>query len=136
MYGSQLEIGKSRMKRETKAMTIEPEAKTNKMTPRIAGVLYIIGTMGGILSLASKAPVRDAQDYLASVAADGNPMILGALCVLTMGLALAMIPVVMIPVLRRHNETLALGLGTSFPGVGSRLSPILVSRSAGCHWCH
>jgi hypothetical protein len=124
------------MRQETKATTTESEAKRNEMTPRIVGVSYIIGTIGGILSLASTAPVREAQDYLASVAADENPMILGALCVLTMGLALAMIPVVMFPVLRRHNETLALGLGTSFPGVGSRLSPILVSRSAGCHWCH
>ena len=33
----------------------------------------------------------------------------GALCVLTMGLALAMVPVVMFPILKKHNEALALG---------------------------
>jgi len=35
--------------------------------------------------------------------------VMGALCVLTMGLALAMVPVMMFPILRRHNEALALG---------------------------
>jgi hypothetical protein len=71
--------------------------------------LYIIGTVAGILSLTVTAPVRDAQDILISLAANENALVAGALVVLTMGLALAMIPVLMFPILRRHNETLALG---------------------------
>jgi hypothetical protein len=46
---------------------------------------------------------------LISLAANENALVAGALVVLTMGLALAMIPVLMFPILRRHNETLALG---------------------------
>ena len=75
----------------------------------IAGVLYIIGTVAGILSLVLSQPVRAAQDALAGVAANANQVIVATLCVLLMGLSLAMVPVVLHPILRRYNEVLALG---------------------------
>ena len=75
----------------------------------IAGVLYIIGTVAGILSLALSAPVRDAQNVLISVAANANEVRIAALFVMLMGLSLAMVPIVLYPVLRRFNEVLALG---------------------------
>ena len=75
----------------------------------IAGVLYIIGTVAGILSLALSAPVRDAQNVLISVAASANQVRIAALFVMLMGLSLAMVPIVLYPVLRRFNEVLALG---------------------------
>ncbi len=82
---------------------------TNKNNARIMGVLYIIGTISGILSLVFTGPGRSAQDLLASVSVNETPITLGALFVLTMGLALAMVPVIAFPVLRKYNETLALG---------------------------
>ena len=75
----------------------------------IAGALYIIGTVAGILSLVLSQPVRAAQDALAGVAANANQVIVAALFVLLMGLSLAMVPVVLHPILRRYNEVLALG---------------------------
>ena len=75
----------------------------------IAGVLYIIGTVAGILSLALSAPVRDAQNVLISVAANANQVRIAAIFVMLMGLSLAMVPIVLYPVLRRFNEVLALG---------------------------
>lgn len=81
----------------------------NRSTATIVGVLYIIGTVTGVLSVVATAPVRDAQDYLAILPAHANRMIVGALLVLTMGLALAMVPVVAFRVFRGYNETLALG---------------------------
>jgi hypothetical protein len=75
----------------------------------IAGVLYIIGTVAGILSLALSQPVRAVQDSLAGVAANANQVIVATLFVLLMGLSLAMVPVVLYPILRRYNEVLALG---------------------------
>ncbi len=75
----------------------------------IAGVLYIIGTVAGILSLVLSAPLRDTQNLLTSVAANANQVIVATLFVLLMGLSLAMVPVVLYPVLRKHNEVLALG---------------------------
>jgi hypothetical protein len=81
----------------------------DKKTPRIVGVLYIIGTVAGILSLVLTGPVRNAQDYVISVPAGETQLAVGALLVLLMGLALAMVPVFMFPILRKHNEALALG---------------------------
>ncbi len=76
---------------------------------RTMGTLYILGTISGILSRVVTGPILSSQDLLASVSARGNQVTMGALFVLTMGLALAMIPVVGYPVLRKHNEILALG---------------------------
>ena len=78
-------------------------------TARIVGALYIIGTVAGILSLVSRGPIGNVQDYLVSVSENETRLMVGALCVLIMGLALAMVPVMMFPILRRHNEALALG---------------------------
>ena len=75
----------------------------------VTGVLYIIGTVAGILSLVFINPLLNSPDLLTAVSADGSQLILGALIVMVMALALAMVPVVMFPVLRRHNEVLALG---------------------------
>lgn len=75
----------------------------------VTGVLYIIGTVAGILSLVFINPLLNSPDLLTAVSADGSQLILGALLILVMALALAMVPVVMFPVLRRHNEVLALG---------------------------
>ncbi len=75
----------------------------------VAGVLYIIGTVAGIASLALSQPLHASGDPLAAAAANANQLIVAALCVLLMCLALAMVPVVLYPVLRRHSEVLALG---------------------------
>jgi hypothetical protein len=82
---------------------------TNRKTAIIVGVLYIIGTVTGVLSVVFTQPILDDPDYLIKVSANGNQIIMGALFVLTMGLALAMVPVVMFPILKKHNEVLALG---------------------------
>ncbi len=83
--------------------------ETNKSNARIMGILYIIGTVAGILSVVFTEPIRSAQYSLVSFSANETQIILGALCVLTMGLALAMVPVMAFPILRKHDETLALG---------------------------
>jgi hypothetical protein len=73
------------------------------------GALFIVGTVAGVLSAVVTGPVLDGSDYLVEVTANGNQTIIGALLVLTMGLALAIVPVMMFPVFRKHNEALALG---------------------------
>ncbi len=75
----------------------------------VVGVLYIVGTVTGVLSAALTNSILDAPDYLARISANQNQVITGALLVLTMGLALAMVPVMMFPILRRHNEPSATG---------------------------
>ena len=89
--------------------TRERPAGTNRKMAVIVGVLYIIGTVAGILSLTFTTPILESPDFLAQVSANPNQIVAGALFVLTMGLALAIVPVMLFPVLKRYNETLAIG---------------------------
>jgi hypothetical protein len=82
---------------------------THRRTAVLVGVLYVIGTVAGILSLVFTQPVLEAPDYLILVSTDPGPIVTGALFVLTMGVALALVPVMMFPILERYNEALAVG---------------------------
>lgn len=82
---------------------------TNKKIAVIVGVLFIIGTAAGISSVIFTGPVLGSPDYLNLIAANPNSLVNGALMVLVMGLALAMVPVVIYPVLKEQNSILALG---------------------------
>ncbi len=82
---------------------------THRKTAIIVGILYIIGTVAGISSVVATGPIFGAEDLLATVAANPNQLTLGGLFVLTMGLALAMVPVLLFPIFRKINEVLAVG---------------------------
>jgi len=82
---------------------------TYKKTARIVGVLFIIGTVAGILSLITAGPIVNAPDYLIKLSENKNRVIWGVLFDLTMGISLAMIPVILFPIFRKYNEALALG---------------------------
>jgi hypothetical protein len=82
---------------------------TNRSAGIMVGSLFIMGTVAGILSRVATQPLLGAADPLASVAADERRLLLGALLVLTMGLALALMSVVAFPILKPHSEVLALG---------------------------
>jgi hypothetical protein len=82
---------------------------SNKKTARIVGVLYIIGTVAGLLSVILTRPVLGGSDFLVNVSTHEIQIIAGALFVLIMGFALAMVPVMMFPILKKYNEALALG---------------------------
>jgi hypothetical protein len=81
----------------------------HRTTARTVGILYIIGTVAGILSLVFAGSNLEGPDALVKISANENQVIAGAFFVLIMGLALAMIPAVMFPVLKRHHEGLAVG---------------------------
>jgi hypothetical protein len=82
---------------------------TYRTNATLAGVLYIIGTVAGVVSMAVSQPLREAPDPLAGAAANANQVSVTALCILLMGLSLAMLSLVVYPVLKRHSEVLALG---------------------------
>ena len=81
----------------------------SRKTAIMVGVLYIIGTVAGILSLVFTGPILESPDYLRQVSMNPNQIVIGALFVLTMGLALAMVPVMMFPILKNYNAVLAVG---------------------------
>jgi len=82
---------------------------TYRKTAIIVGILYIIGTVAGILSVVVTGPILGDSDYLAKVAANANQLTISALLVLLMALALAMVPVMLFPIFRKINEVLAVG---------------------------
>ena len=81
----------------------------SRRTAIIVGVLFIIGDIAGVLSYLVTGGLLDGPDALTKIAENQNQLVLGALLVLVMGLALAMVPVVMFPVFKKYNEVLALG---------------------------
>lgn len=81
----------------------------SRRTAIIVGMLYILGTVVGILSVVATGSIQVTPNYFVNLPANENRLIIGALCVLIMGLALAMVPVVVFPIARKQNETLALG---------------------------
>ena len=83
---------------------------THRKTAVLVGVFFIIGTVAGVLSGFLTIPILDTPDNaLAAVAANPNQLVLGAILVLVMGFAVAMIPVLLYPIFKKYNEVLALG---------------------------
>jgi len=75
----------------------------------LVGVLYIVGTVAGVLSVATAGTILSDSAYLTKISDNRDQFVVGALAVLTMGLALAMVSVVIYPVLKQQNEVLAVG---------------------------
>ncbi|MFS0722389.1 DUF4386 domain-containing protein [Paenibacillus sp. 1P07SE] len=84
--------------------------KTYRMTAAIVGILYIIGTISGILSLVVTRDLLVGDDYLTRIAADPLRLKLGAFFIVTMGLSLAAMPVFLYPLFKHKNEALAMGM--------------------------
>jgi hypothetical protein len=82
---------------------------TNRKTAVIVGILFIIGTVSGILSVVFTAPIMTGSTYPINISASETQWIIGTLLILLMGFSLAMIPVMLYPIFKKHNEVLALG---------------------------
>ena len=81
----------------------------SRRTAVIVGILFIVGTCAGVSSVVCTGPILGSPNYLAAVSANQMPMQVGVLCALIMGFSLAMVPILMFPILRKHDEALALG---------------------------
>jgi hypothetical protein len=82
------------------------EMNTNRKIAIIAGALYIIGTIAGILSI---APAIDASDYLFKASANANQVLFGTLFQFIMAAACVGFAILLYPILRKYNESLAIG---------------------------
>lgn len=82
--------------------------KTPRMIARTVGILFILGTTAGIGSAVALAPAS-SPDYLTTLAGVPDQIEAGALLVLVMGAALAPIPALLYPILKRKAPTGAMG---------------------------
>ena len=82
----------------------------DRKTAISVGVLYIIGTVAGVLSVVFLGNTLSDSNYLIKVSENQNQIVTASLLVLTMGFSLAMMSVVLYPILKKHNASLALGV--------------------------
>ncbi|MGI9529378.1 MAG: DUF4386 domain-containing protein [Acidimicrobiia bacterium] len=80
-----------------------------KRTATVSGILFIIATAAGVLSVALLGSILDPEGLLDSVAADEGMVLAAALASLILAGAVIAIPVVMYPVLREDSEGVARG---------------------------
>jgi hypothetical protein len=90
-------------------MTTKEKMNTNKKTARIVGVLFITATVASSLGFAILDPILNAPDILVNVSANTTQVIIGVLLLLIDSAAVVGIAVMMFPILKKHNEALALG---------------------------
>ena len=82
---------------------------TNRKTAIIVGVLFIIATLFLFIGEAIYQPVLLSPDYLETAYPNRTIATLGILLEFACVLAIPLIPVFLFPILRKHNEALALG---------------------------
>ena len=83
--------------------------KTYRTNAVMAGALYILGTVAGILSVVAVGGFPD-EDFLARMAADPSRLILGAFFIVIMGFSLAAMTLFLYPLFRKDSEPLAMGM--------------------------
>ncbi len=87
---------------------LEKNIDSNKKTARVAGALFIIATASSILSTPFLASIN-ASNYLTIFSANQNQALVGALLTFIAAAASASIAISLYPVLKKHNQSLALG---------------------------
>jgi len=75
----------------------------------IAGVLFIIGTASGVLSVILCSSIWNAPDYLVRLSPNANLIRLGIILQFLMAIACAGISLALYPILKRFNAGLAIG---------------------------
>jgi hypothetical protein len=81
---------------------------SSAISSTIVGVLFITALASSMLNGVFIKPINE-PDYLTAISADENKVSIGVLFQLALTASVVAIPIVMFPVIREHNEILALG---------------------------
>ena len=84
--------------------------KTYRMNAVMAGVLYILGTLSGVLSLVVAGDLVTGEDVLTRITADPSRLTLGTFFILTMAFSLAAMTIFLYTLFRKSSGPLAMGL--------------------------
>jgi hypothetical protein len=82
---------------------------TDRKTAAVVGVLFIIGTVSGVLGGVIGKPILGAPDYLSKLSANEGQMLIYTLLMFIMGVACAGIGLALYPILRHYSAGLAIG---------------------------
>lgn len=83
--------------------------KTYRTNAVMAGGLYILGTVAGVMSVVVVGGFLD-ENFLARMADDPSKITLGAFLILIMGFSLAAMTLFLYPLFRKDSEPLAMGM--------------------------
>ena len=86
----------------------DDKMKSFRKTAIIVGILFIIATVTPIISVLFIGSIYE-DDYLTAVSANEYQVLFGAILWLAMTAAIVSIPILMFPILKKQNESLALG---------------------------
>ena len=90
-------------------MAIESFYRTDRRTAAVIGVLFIIGTVSGVLMVPVLGNTLNAPDHLTRISINESQMVIATLLKFIMGIACAGIGLALYPILRKYNEGLAIG---------------------------
>ncbi len=90
-------------------MTIKATMNTYRTTARVVGVVYLVGFVVGIGGEALFQSILGAPNYLSTVSANSMTVAIGALLWLLAVVGDAAHGVLMFPILKQHNERIAVG---------------------------
>jgi len=90
-------------------MTNREKMTTHRKSAVIVGVLFIIATAFLFIGEAVYKPILSAPDYLEITYPNRTTVIVGVLLEFICVLAIPLIAIVAFPILKRHNEVLAIG---------------------------
>jgi len=88
--------------------TRREKMNTDRRTAIIVGVLFLLG-FAGVLMFPVLGNTLNAPDYLTKISAHQGQVLIAALLQLIMAFACAGIAIGLYPILKKHNESLALG---------------------------
>jgi hypothetical protein len=101
-----------------------------KKTARSVSALFIIAFAFNALAMAIYEPILNAPDYLVSAYPHKIQVIMGLLLELMCVPAIVLIPVMLFPILKQHNERIALAyVGFRFLEVVFHIAPVINSLS-------
>jgi Domain of unknown function (DUF4386) len=90
-------------------MTAKEKTNTYKMTARIVGAMYLAGFVVGIGGIVLIQSILGAPDYLSTISANSVTVAIGAVLWLMAVAWDAAHGVLMFPILKQHNERIAVG---------------------------
>ncbi len=96
---------------------------SERKTAIIVGILFIFGTVSGVMAGVLTAPIRAGSTYPLNISASGTQWIIGYLFALLMALSLSMVPILLYPIFKKQNEVLAFG-SVLFRGIFEQVGQI------------
>ena len=82
---------------------------SNRTVAVITGSLFLIAMIASLLGGGLLEAVLNSQDYLADIPTNSSPLWTGVYLELLNGIAVAGIAIVLFPILKRQNESIAIG---------------------------